>query len=294
MRLHMYMGIGNFYCGHLFALLVICFVQIPAFLHGLPIGNPSEPAFSYRYEAEIENNCLQDALWCGCFNIGSFSPRLGYYGDFVYNRHLKVEEGRKIEKAKLFTNAGYLAIAFCDQIELFGTIGVTKLETELATVAINPAIRTRRVSFESSANFSWSLGARLVLWELEGFTLGAESQYFDAKLPIFRFATQNPTEGSFYPSDVKFRYREWQIGGGLSYTYCSYFTPYIGVKWSMAKVATHHFLIPQLGSLTNWENDMNFGYAIGLSFTDFSPMSVTVEARFADEKAFYLNAQLSF
>src|SRR5437660_1058012 len=101
--------------------------------YALPLGNPSEASLF-----------LHGAWWddCGatsydpcdpCFSwCDALSFRIGFYGDYVFNRHLEVrrgtDEGARIDHTGLFTNAGYLAFNFMDRIDIFGTLGATSLD----------------------------------------------------------------------------------------------------------------------------------------------------------------------
>src|SRR5262245_1833417 len=98
--------------------------------YALPLGNPSEASLFKR-------GVLLGASQCNkrdpcCFWFDAWNVRLGYYGDFVFNRNLKIDgegldQGEDIEITQIFTNAGYLVLNLCDKLDIFGTLGASRI-----------------------------------------------------------------------------------------------------------------------------------------------------------------------
>ncbi len=102
-----------------------------------------------------------------------------------------------------------------------------------------------------------------------------------------------------YFKNESFEYYEWQIGLGASYwiDMCSFaFVPYMGIKWSSANVSLD--VRANDGStnvhLRDLESDNGFGYAVGLTIVGCRKFAFTLEKRFADEDAYYVNAQFRY
>lgn len=276
-------------------LAVIAFCSIKS-VYALPVGNPSEPNVFIEEFACTE--CCVDPCETSFFSIDAISVIIGYYGDFVYNRHLETVTERQVDYCQISTNAGYFALCFWDLFDIFTTLGATKFTFNSSLGPFNSANPSPRFDFESATAFSWSIGARGILWEYQRATLGMMVQYFSsnpqAKVLFVRANVDaHPDESS------KRRYSEYQLGMGFSYRYNDYFIPYAAIKYSRAcwdfndeifSVTGTLATIPDLRSSKDW------GYAIGLTFIPFDceKLAVTVEGRFADEAALNVNGQMRF
>jgi hypothetical protein len=106
----------------------------------------------------------------------------------------------------------------------------------------------------------------------------------------------------YQPRNVILKYREWQIGMGLAYRIVimcpgTELIPYFAVKWARAIMNMDKFSIPSgsnRNTFYNLDSDDNWGYAVGATLLGSHKISVTAEARFIGEKAFYINSQLRF
>lgn len=243
----------------------------------LPIGNPAEPALFT--EGCLFNNCC----WSECFSF-----RIGYYGDFVYNRHLTRSSATshgQFDNSTLNTNAGLLALNFWKRVDIFATLGASTGSVSSRSNFIGFG----RFDAVYGSNFSWSVGGRAVLWQCGCTFLGVEGQYFSTHMPLSRFVTLGA--GSAYPNSTTF-YSEWQVGGAIAHR-INMLVPYIGVKYSRSFLDNRGIVV--LGStLPNNKSRKHWGYAVGVTLVDRAIATVTAEGRFADEKAFHINAQVRF
>lgn len=278
-------------------------------LHALPVGNPADPALLCD-GLFFEGTCCLDfcdpgASWCQALSF-----RIGYYGDFVFQRHLEIdrhEASDYIENSELFTNAGYFVINAWDRIDFFFTLGATNIFIEtnyssfsLPTVITPPAFPAggNRFTIETETDFSWSIGARLILWQCGCTTLGAEAQYFSTRPSIERITAADRVS-AYIDDNITLKYREWQFGLGIAHR-INIFVPYAAIKWAGVKVdmddARFDLSVDGVNDviLHNLENRKDVGYAIGVTLTDCWKKSLTIEARFADEKALYVNGQIRF
>lgn len=270
--------------------------------YALPVGNPCEASLlcdGLFFEGDCCDPCDPCMSWCDAFSF-----RLGFYGDYVFNRNLRVRsdddgEGSRVEHTKLFTNAGYIALNFWNRADIFGTVGTTNFcfDTNVDPFSITGNNATSRLELESSAACpSWSVGARATLWECGCTCLGIEGQYFRAK-PRTKRITQAALL-SVYPDDFySTTYKEWQVGLGISHR-INFLVPYVAVKWSGARWDLNNqiFDLDPLDTiiLRDLRNHKRWGYAVGVSLVDCEKAALTVEGRFADEKAVYVNGQVRF
>ncbi|AGW39406.1 major outer membrane protein (MOMP) [Chlamydia pecorum] len=135
------------------AFLSAAFFAGHASLHALPVGNPAEPSLLIDgtiWEGMSGDPCDPCATWCDAISL-----RVGFYGDYVFDRVLKTDVpqkfsmgpiptsstspedsailternnaayGKHMHDAELFTNAGYIALNIWDRFDIFCTLGAT-------------------------------------------------------------------------------------------------------------------------------------------------------------------------
>jgi major outer membrane protein len=259
---------------------LILFFAIPVVGWSLPVGNPADPAI-YANGVWIHPSDCCKSFW------NDLSFRAGYYGDFVFNRHVtRTNDTGQIEQLQINTNAGLLTVNIAQRFDIFGTLGATHAD------AVSQSVHGDfRFDLEYDTNFSWSVGSRAVLWQWGKTTLGAEGQYFAYWPHIIRYTEIGLASG--YPDDYAHaRFYEWQVGVGLSHRICN-FIPYAAIKWSYMNINNENSTV--LGILiNNFESKKNVGYAIGVTWVDDDRATLAIEGRWADEKACYVNGQLRF
>jgi major outer membrane protein len=264
-------------------------------LQALPVGNPSDASLlcdGLVWEGRCGDPCDPCLTLCDAFSL-----RFGFYGDYVFNRHLEIDRNQddsNIEHTRLFTNAGFIAANFWDRFDLFATLGATNFAIETNALSFGGANQSR-FEIETDTHFSWSLGVRGTIWECGCTSLGAEAQYFFTHPDVRRISEGGVV--SVYPDAIiDAKYREWQIGLGIAHR-INILVPYVAVKWSHVKVNLDDAL-PGDGlatvTLFDLENDKHWGFATGVSLVDCEKASLTVEGRFGDEKAVYVNGQIRF
>lgn len=263
--------------------------------HALPVGNPSDASLLCEglfLEGYCGDFCDPCVTWFDAFNM-----RFGFYGDYVFNRHLEIDEhvdDSDIEKTEIFTNAGFIAANFWNRFDLFTTLGATNIfiDTNNKAFALGGS---GRFVIETETDFSWSVGVRATIWECGCTALGAEAQYFFTNPHITRVTDE--AENSVYPAhNIHAKYTEWQIGVGISHR-VNMFVPYAAVKWTCAKLDFGEAVLTIDGTdaeLFNLDSDKFLGYCVGVSLLDCEKASLTVEGRWGDEKAIYTNGQIRF
>ena len=104
--------------------------------HALPVGNPSDASLlcdGLLWEGHCGDPCDPCLSWSDAFSI-----RVGFYGDYVFNRHLKGDHRirKQIDHTKLITNAALITANFWDRFDVFTTLGATKLFMEQASLRL--------------------------------------------------------------------------------------------------------------------------------------------------------------
>lgn len=266
--------------------------------YALPVGNPSEASMFREYQCDTCDSdvfCEDDTSCCDFFHFG-----IGFYGDYVFNRYMRTVNNRDIDRTSIFTNAGYLVVNFFDRIDIFSSLGASRLSLNTSLGAFNDADPHPLFEVESGSSFSYSIGGRATLFECGCASLGVEGQYFATTPDIKRMYIASGAV--VYPDDVlSTRYSEWQVATGISYRYNEFFIPYAAVKYARSfwKFGNgENFPIEDnTGTfLFNMKNRKHWGYVVGLTLNPptCQKLAVTVEARFWGEAALYVNAQARF
>ncbi|BAE81730.1 outer membrane protein OmpA [Chlamydia felis Fe/C-56] len=136
-------------------------------LQALPVGNPAEPSLlidGTMWEGASGDPCDPCATWCDAISI-----RAGFYGDYVFDRILKVDVnktisgmaaaptaasgtasnttvaadrsnfayGKHLQDAEWCTNAAYLALNIWDRFDVFCTLGASNGYFKASSDAFN-------------------------------------------------------------------------------------------------------------------------------------------------------------
>jgi hypothetical protein len=297
----------------------------------LPVGNPMEPAL-------LQGSVLSD--WV-CEDLRCPGPdrldlRLGFYGDYVFQRNLEVyslggqsDTNADLLHTQLFTSAAYLSATWNRCIEIYATLGASKIRLDgdsnsfgLLGISAFPLVQGGPpeattlgglVQIKSLDAFSWSFGGRGVIYELGCLRLGVEGQYFQTR-PQIKWIQMTNTYisrlinpfGVLYSkglgqanSLLNMVYQEWQAGLALACD-AGVVSPYAAVKISGAKLYMDNAKAGYLDVpgtypiLGNCQSSKHWGYAIGLSAVSANSLALTLEGRFGDETAVYANGQFRF
>lgn len=138
------------------SVLVFAALGSASSLQALPVGNPAEPSLmidGILWEGFGGDPCDPCTTWCDAISL-----RLGYYGDYVFDRVLKTDVakefemgaaptvantgdavtapttltnrpnpayGKHFQDAEMFTNAAFMALNIWDRFDVFCTLGAT-------------------------------------------------------------------------------------------------------------------------------------------------------------------------
>lgn len=272
----------------------------------LPLGNPTEA--SYFLEGIFWDGYNLDHggsdLPCTTNTCDAWSLRLGFYGDYVWDRGMEVKRNSShITNTKLTTNAAYIVFNLRDKVDIFGTIGATSITLigtgqsfGLFTPASSPEITIKPETY-----FSWSLGARTTIWKKGCFGVGVESQYFQSR-PKLNYLAINFTDPIYFPTGERLVYKEWQFGVGASYRLnlidtSTALIPYVGIKTGNAWINMDDVPVVTAAGIVyclDLRQNRPVGYALGITLLAGDRISASVEGRFVNEKALYINSQLRF
>ncbi|MFN0064924.1 MAG: hypothetical protein ACKVOH_01670 [Chlamydiales bacterium] len=290
------------------ALLAISLMTC-GMVHALPVGNPAEPALYtdgifWEGATACCDPCDPCASWCDWF-----SWRLGFYGDYVFNRHLETKAtgafAGEVERTTISTNAGLITVGICDTVDLFATVGVSNLQlitNDKIFLVFDDFGKNGDILF--SPKFSWSVGARWAIISCGNFALGLEGQYFQFSPNMDRWLTQANDDQSFtyFNTNRGATYSEWQAGLGASYVIetCGgvNVVPYAAFQAAGAKLKwnTTHITINGIDdyNMRQLKESKTWGWALGSTIMFNDAFGLGVEGRWANEKAVYVNGQVRF
>lgn len=283
-----------------FVLFILC-----SSIFALPVGNPSE------------SNMLCRGLFCrgkppSCPTLhiwDDFSYRMGYYGDFVFNRLIRNHDSdnsnnsEHIKNCRILTNAAYLDLNVWKGFDIFGTLGATNFSYSGNQFAFGPITipSSGCIRAETANAFSWSVGVRGILYEWCGMQLGMEGQFFQSELKLKKLKFNH--DSTLLVRNGLHTYgqcTEMQVGIGISRRFKA-FLPYIAAKWSEFEVVWRNNPSPitfpnsDLSlSIHDLRGRKHWGMAVGCSLISCNLAALTLEGRFIDENALYVNAQFRF
>lgn len=248
-------------------------------LFALPMGNPATASL------------IDDE--------GFFSWDAGFYGSYVFNRHMyTVQGGNTIQTFHLNTNAGMLTANIWNRADIFATFGASNLGFYTNADKLRPAdysLKGQPGQLYTNDAFSWSIGGNATLFNWTRYTLGFEGQYFRTKPKIQRVLqelgrTANP--------DRTATYSEWQLGAGLSYYMSSMVFPYLGLSWSRANAdfgsGRIFFSNGTSYDIPNMRNERQWAYSAGVTLSFYEQMNCTIEGRFSGERGVFVNGSYHF
>ncbi|MCP5469232.1 MAG: hypothetical protein H7A36_01845 [Chlamydiales bacterium] len=278
-------------------LLLLLLAAAP--LSALPLQNPMlSTMFS-------DGLICEDS--CGAAFFGLFDVRLGFYGDYVYNTHMKVKRpgnSGNVRKTSVMTNAGEVTVNFCN-FDVFATVGATNIDVLLGTrsLATSGTDQNNLLEITTDAGTSWSVGGRWAIWDCGAFGLGIEGQYFSASPSLnslIGYARAEPIY--FNGQDVN--YRAWQVGLGVNWmipiTECYSLNPYWGGFWTDSKMTFGNATALISGfsnvnvQLFDIEKNRQYGWAFGVTWLNAGLATITAEGRWAGEKAAFLSGQIQY
>jgi len=245
---------------------------VGATLEALPVLNPAAPAL------------LTDGMiLCGkgdCWGI-----KVGYRGDFVFNKLFKDLVSDSIDQFEIFNNAGVASLNLWDRIDIYGYVGSSNINFRMVEKDSGEQLivstRTKLIS---------GVGLKAVLWQNAWASYGVSYIGIDGQYEWMSKNSWNRASLSGESLDVSAfnsEFEEGQIALGIAHK-IHFFVPYIAIRWSTVKSAFTYF------ENDTMKNKSHFGYAIGASIVDGRCMNITAEARFLTETAVSMSADFRF
>lgn len=230
------------------------------------------------------------------------SVRAGYRGDFVYNRKLQ-DINHTIDTYSLYCNEGVFTMNFCQCVDIYAFCGSCSqnLDSKYSSSAGTPNYET--VNFETKS--IWGAGGKITLW-CQNWGCNYGTTYLGLDACYEKTVTENSetwlhndtivTGGGAAIVPATATYYEWQVACMLGHKVAKV-TPYVAIKWSAARASLtgqrdHGSTVTT--SLLSATSQRHLGWAVGATFVDWGCVAITAEARFVDEKAATISADIRF
>ena len=263
----------------------------------LPIGNPASPKLYtsslWFGDNEWSDPCDPCTSWFDWIDL-----RMGYYGNFVYNRRLEVDssEGPTISNTTITTNDGLFTFSFCRWIDLFAHVGVSNFEASSPLSAANPIETT----LYYSPSLSYGGGGKITFWSCDDFFLGVEGQYFYSNTELDSLQLDSTGVLTYFNSDSErdAGYGEWQVSVACSYRFVDSanfsMVPYAALVFSGVSWKTEGTGDSNIVNLSDLKEQQVTGWALGATALLCDMVGISVEGHWANQKALSIIGQISF
>lgn len=254
--------------------LLLLFAFSPLF--GAYVGNPASPGI------------MNTGFFSGGYQFCKFTS--GYLGDYISDkRYVSDQTSDTLDANQTFRHFGLhsqmasASLILLERLEIFGYAGGSKEHATWKKTATVSEMSTALLDFHSAHHFSWSAGAKLILFQWGQTYFGFDYTYFAVPAShksFFKFLNQLhlPLE----TEKQTFSIREWQVSGALSSRFAM-FTPYGGITYLSSKLNIHSGIdVPPL----YYHNKENIGYFYGLTLSLTGRFHLNFERRVRDEFAY--------
>ncbi len=267
---------------------ILALLTVSATATALPVLNPGLPHLMSE-SVFLCNDC------CSCWSL-----RYGYRGDFVYDAKLRnAVTFNPVQRYSVYTNAFTLTLNLWNCLDIYGIAGASSQYLATPDINLTGATPYTFVTAPFETKGSWGVGARILVWTKSWKYAG--TSFLKGGFEFFKtfYGNSRVTELNGTPPTMG--------GTGVSSYRASQFTlsygqlvrklsPYVALKWSNQRVdmngtaqnATHSI------HYHNLKSQRHFGWACGATLLDVFRMNITAEARFVDENAATVSAEVRF
>ncbi len=250
---------------------LLTFLTLPLF--SAYVGNPAAPSIMNTGFFSAHNPLIKGTT--------------GYIADYITDKLYQADQTNPLfnpddafRKFIIHSQLASFSLILLERLELFGTVGGSRPRAQFETQDINADLA---LDFQSSYQFSWSTGAKVVLMQWGQTFFSSDFTYFaipESPKSYFKFFNKLNLPIDFEKQELSMN--EWQISLGLS-SRIFFLTPYAGGTYLNSKL--HIGSGPEVQSL-NYKNKFNIGYFYGITISLTGRFHLNFEQRFRDEKAY--------
>jgi len=254
----------------------ILFLIVSTPLFGAYVGNPADPAL------------MSTGFFSTTYSFFKFTS--GYVADYISDKQYVAKQTEPgfnpndaFKRFGLYSQQASFSMIFIERLQLFGTAGGSKEHMKWKEKPTFDEVSEAVFDFQTTYHFSWSAGAKAVLFQWGQTYFSGDFTYF---------AVPSSTKAFFkyfnrvnIPIDLakhEFHLREWQGSLGLSSRFW-FFTPYVGGTYLYSKL---HISGGQDVPAINYRNKDKFGYFYGFTISLTGRFHLNFERRVRDEYAY--------
>ncbi len=245
-------------------LFYILFTLFPCFVFSAYIGNPSSPAL-------LQEGVFFSDKWPVNCSLSFDATKL--FNDKDKFKPTWQEEGFQNAKMKGETYIASVVLTILERLDCYAGVGIMHM---------HPSFKRDGYYYKgrSKSHPACRLGAKILLFEVNNFSFGADVKYL-----TFHFRTTDFTVNPLPPEEEEYKLNltEWQIALGISYQ-VKWFSPYIGLDVRNMEILMKDTDISEKGRI-KMINRHKTGVYCGFSFVLTTSLSITAEARFVSEQA---------
>lgn len=261
----------------------------------LALGTP----VSSTYATYVGNPAFPGLSGTGIFSssYSFFKVTTGYVADYTSNKRFETNQtvalfdpNQAMKQFGLHSQMATLSFIFLERLELFGSAGGTKEHAVWEPDAtLSDAVQIWS-DFQSSYHFSWSVGAKAVIFRLGPLLLGGDFTYFSvpsSQKSYFQFL--NRLNLAMDPKQ-EFDLNEWQLSCALA-AHLFFLTPYAGATYLHSRLDVQGG--PNVPALT-YRNQDSIGYFYGVTVSLTGRLHLNFERRVRDEFAYTFSTTAVF
>lgn len=192
-------------------------------------------------------------------DMSPVSVKLGYEIDWVYASPLKAQiphaSDEHVHGFESLSQFSVLTVNFIDRVELFANMGALSFHWH----------QPGDLSYHVDPSFAYGGGGRAILAYWGDLQLSGQAAYIRSSPAVAKF-------------------RQWQVGGGISYRF-GWFFPYVGVDYINMNLKT---------STSELQMRDPFGIYLGMGLGWNRGWNLNFEARFINEDALSFSTDIKF
>ncbi len=250
-------------------------------LFGAYVGNPAAPSIMNTGFFSAHNPLIKGTT--------------GYIADYVTDKHYVADKKNTnfnpddtFRQFIIHSQLASFSVILLERLEIFGTVGGSKPRVKLHEEPVNTNLF---FDFQSTYQFSWSTGAKVVLIQWGQTFLSTDFTYFsipESPKSYFKFFNRLNLPIDFGKQELSVD--EWQLSLGLS-SRIFFLTPYAGGTYLNSNL--HISSAENVGSF-NYKNKYSFGYFYGITASLTGRFHLNFEQRFRDENAYTFSTIIVF
>jgi len=238
------------------------------------VGNPLSPDLPKIISFTKDMTYKQQDYW--------LNAKLEYEKEYMQDMNLEYTSGGEhhaVQYSKYYGNFLTLTANILRWIDLYAKGGAVDPRFEFGFPARFGFTKNDLTNQKTIP--AWSLGAKVLAFKMNRFSLAVESSYFQTDHRNFLLFTATPP---VLPVNTVINWYNWQVSSAVSWNACP-LVPYIGAKYSRTIVSFNQSIPGLELEPLKMDNRRKFGCFLGCTFLAARYLELNFEGRFIDEQS---------